>query len=799
MLKHLKILLLMLLWLAFMPQQLVAAIEKADSINEAGIITVDLLMTSDDGVESMVPATFKLIESDTVLLQLGDGKRAAIPTESKGSITIPHEITVDSTTYYVTTIADRAFALCRNLTVVTFDSGISYFGSSVFLKCELLRNIVITGNVYQLQSDMISKCPEVQNLRFSSNVLLDTLPDRFCAGMTKLRNVTLPKNLKHIGSEAFMGCIALTQITLPAMLESMGDRVFAGCSRLMTFATTDSLKSMGNDIFEGSVDLRYVDLRKSVGLISPDLKRDGGLLASVPEEAIVYLPKGMESTEEMNVVATDITGAMTCSMFVVNHEVYSLERCQSGEATYWLNRYFGGNSFRQAIGVDDYPMPSLEYLKRVFMVTFQYEDSACVYRYVNTGKTVLLPTSEEMGINYNLLTYYYKYANRQTPFTSHVTVSQDILVTVGLKRLKGDVNGDGVIDVQDITAMINGIMGMPSDDYYAMNADLDDSGEVNVVDITSLINSIMQGNHRDLLDGGLNILALGNSFACDAYSYVPYVLQQSMPFEDVYFGILYHGAGSLMNHYNNHMVNKEPYDTYYNFNATGNWHAMGGNVASVDSILTSRDWDIVLLQQFSDQSRNYYYYQPYFNNLVDSIKSKVPGAHIGWLINPSYADGFIVGSDTYSSDSMFVDVAQCAQRLLNETELDFVIPAGTAIQNARHTSLDALGKFGHLSFDGRHLQDGLPCLIEALTVAQTLADYIGEDAPVEDVDLAVTDSWATNTAVIPQFAGPVIGMSASQVRLGKKCVKAAIENPLEVTLVTEGSGKGQDGDQVTEQ
>ena len=96
-----------------------------------------------------------------------------------------------------------------------------------------------------------------------------------------------------------------------------------------------------------------------------------------------------------------------------------------------------------------------------------------------------------------------------------------------------------------------------------------------------------------------------------------------------------------------------------------------------------------------------------------------------------------------------------------------------------------MGNFGHLSYDGRHLQDGLPCLIEALTVAQTLADYIGEDAPVEGVNLEVTDSWASNTAVIPQFAGPVIGMSASQVALGKKCVKAAIENPLSVTLVAD--------------
>ena len=48
----------MLLWLGFMPQQLTAAMEKADSINEPKIITANLLITSDDGVDSTVPAKF---------------------------------------------------------------------------------------------------------------------------------------------------------------------------------------------------------------------------------------------------------------------------------------------------------------------------------------------------------------------------------------------------------------------------------------------------------------------------------------------------------------------------------------------------------------------------------------------------------------------------------------------------------------------------------------------------------------------------------------------------------------------
>ena len=54
----------------------------------------------------------------------------------------------------------------------------------------------------------------------------------------------------------------------------------------------------------------------------------------------------------------------------------------------------------------------------------------------------------------------------------------------------GDINGDGVVDVSDVTALVNKILGTAdfADDVCDMNGD----GEINVSDVTYLINLILQ-------------------------------------------------------------------------------------------------------------------------------------------------------------------------------------------------------------------------------------------------------------------------------------------------------------------
>ena len=55
--------------------------------------------------------------------------------------------------------------------------------------------------------------------------------------------------------------------------------------------------------------------------------------------------------------------------------------------------------------------------------------------------------------------------------------------------IPGDVNGDGKVNVSDVTAMVNMILEIIPRDYE--RGDINGDGKVNVSDVTALVNIIL--------------------------------------------------------------------------------------------------------------------------------------------------------------------------------------------------------------------------------------------------------------------------------------------------------------------
>ena len=59
------------------------------------------------------------------------------------------------------------------------------------------------------------------------------------------------------------------------------------------------------------------------------------------------------------------------------------------------------------------------------------------------------------------------------------------------KAIEGDVNGDGQVDIADVTALQNYLLGRAQTTYNQENADINSDGDITIADVKALVNTIL--------------------------------------------------------------------------------------------------------------------------------------------------------------------------------------------------------------------------------------------------------------------------------------------------------------------
>lgn len=94
-----------------------------------------------------------------------------------------------------------------------------------------ISDISITGTLDETAfSEIREKFVSLESINMSG-LENDIIPANALSGMTQLRDIVIPGNVKTIGDNAFAGCSNLGTITLPGV-SSIGDGAFDGCSSL---------------------------------------------------------------------------------------------------------------------------------------------------------------------------------------------------------------------------------------------------------------------------------------------------------------------------------------------------------------------------------------------------------------------------------------------------------------------------------------------------------------------------------------------------------------------------------------
>ena len=256
--------------------------------------------------------------------------------------------------------------------------------------------------------------------------------------------------------------------------------------------------------------------------------------------------------------------------------------------------------------------------------------------------------------------------------------------------------------------------------YYHINVEPISESEVSITISSPEWNDVSTDPHSvpktDPYKNGIKILAIGNSYSDDALRYMfDMLVQLGVDKNNIKLVNAFISGGTLDDHWEFISTGKHSDPTNKKlrrktFIANGINNTDGDNVYSHEYMITQDNWDIITLQQFSGDSGRPEKYGN-LQKIINYVKEKATSTNvkIGWHLTWAYAEPYIITVNAgpyplkYSNQmDMYTKICSTVQELIKlkpAGDFDFIIPAGTAIQNARSIYGD------NLNSDGTHLNN----------------------------------------------------------------------------------------------
>lgn len=582
------------------------------------------------------------------------------------------------------------------------------------------ETIVACGLCYEVQPSDSSAC------------LAGAVED-YGSGCVVIPPVVAGYRVTSIAGGAFAQCHWLTAVSLPGTITTIGNGAFDGC---------DALDTIFSHVPDASVVLPHVPHGATLavdGDIMEAYSQYGGVV-----KTLVNVDSEPHSANLCDVNRDGVVNSGDITTVYNRLLGYSDDCCDadgdgmvtSTDVTVIYNALLAGNTS----GVGD---------KGYCFATYDKRNHRAAVR---VGERWHLGVGDEVCI------------------VAHDN-EQETIVASGVCMMKGPLPFGGIESVDNIQALslhnrqYNTGAYAPVVMYFNGSAD------------TIYYKDVQVEVARHVVTDTLRVLSIGNSFSLDALSYVPFIMKAVAPEVYLKLGVMYIGAGSLEDF--NNALDTNGFRYYWSYGAQP-WDEQLN--VSMAEVIDSQPWDVITLQQMSSLSRDYSTYQPYLNQIIAWLGSHAGNAHeLGWLITPSYPDGLDRLAPDTTSVRMFERIIESVQCVQRDTGIELLLPCGTAIQNARTTSLDSLGDFGHL-FEYLHLQDGIPCLVEAYAATAVLLERYGLSHRVWTDTTWIDQQWLS-AKNIQEINGAPVGMSEENRTIAKQCAIKAIENPLSITTI----------------
>ncbi len=213
------------------------------TIRTMALLACLLIGLSASAYDFMVDGLCYNYNSDGTSVTVTYEQRTGGYSNLNGALIIPETVTYSGTTYSVTTIGFAAFYGCSGLTSVTIPKSVATIDDSsfgAFENCSGLESMVVASGNTKYDS------------RNNCNGIIETATNTLFAGC---KATTIPNSVTSIGKRAFSGCTGLTLVAIPNSVTSIGDYAFFKCTGLTSVTIPNSVTQINTQAFSGCSNL----------------------------------------------------------------------------------------------------------------------------------------------------------------------------------------------------------------------------------------------------------------------------------------------------------------------------------------------------------------------------------------------------------------------------------------------------------------------------------------------------------------------------------------------------------------
>ena len=192
------------------------------------LATVLMFGTFDVTYGATIENTVTTQSTSTTIVKSGEcGENVIYTLDSNGLLKISGSGNMND--YY---IGNSPFYLNKNIKEIVIGDGVTSIGDCAFWGCSSLTSIEIPDGVTSIGMSVFDSCSSLTSIEIPVGVT--RLKDFVFYGCSSLTSIAIPAGVTSIGSSAFESCSSLTSIAILAGVTSIGESAFKDCSNLNT-------------------------------------------------------------------------------------------------------------------------------------------------------------------------------------------------------------------------------------------------------------------------------------------------------------------------------------------------------------------------------------------------------------------------------------------------------------------------------------------------------------------------------------------------------------------------------------